>query len=249
MKPSTNHPNRKSHNWLIYNCLDSFLQKHSHRYHNDIYDLGAGESPYKDFFLQHADHYIAVDWANSFHNTKADITANLNHFLPIKPEIADTVISLSVLEHLCEPQNMLNEAFRILKPGGRIFLQVPWQWCIHEAPCDFFRYTPYGLKYILKKAGFEDIDIEPQTGYFTTTILKWNYFTKRLVRGPKLLRWIIRTCLLPFWYLGQKAAPIMDMLDRNWTLETSGYFVVATKPRAIASSEISLCPNSNEIEL
>jgi hypothetical protein len=124
---------------------------------------------------------------------------------------------------------MLNEAFRILKPGGNIILQVPWQWWIHEAPYDFFRYTPYGLRYLFEKAGFTDIVIEPQAGYFTTAILKWNYFSCRLIRGPKPLRWVIKTCLLPCWYLAQKIAPLLDQLDRHWALETFGYMVTAKK--------------------
>jgi len=227
---SEKHSNRRPYNWLIYNIGDKFLQKHTTLYKGDMYDLGAGESPYKDFFRQYVDQYIAVDWDGSFHETKADIAADLNQPLPIKSELADTVVSLSVMEHLCEPQTMLNEAFRILKPGGGIILQVPWQWWIHEAPYDFFRYTPYGLSYMFAKAGFVDVVIEPQAGYFTTTILKWNYFTNRFVSGPKLLRWAVKVCLLPFWYLGQKIAPILDMLDRKWDLETSGYYVVAKKP-------------------
>jgi ubiquinone/menaquinone biosynthesis C-methylase UbiE len=42
----------------------------------------------------------------------------LNQPLPIESEVADTVISLSVMEHLREPQLFLNEAHRILKRGG-----------------------------------------------------------------------------------------------------------------------------------
>ena len=78
---------------------------------------------------------------------KADIVADLNKPLPIESEVADVVVSISVLEHLCEPMTMLSESFRILKPGGSILLQVPWQWWIHEAPYDFYRYSPYGLNY------------------------------------------------------------------------------------------------------
>ncbi len=115
---SQNHSNRRAHNWLAYNIGDRLLQKYTQMYRGTIYDLGAGESPYKDFFLQYVDQYIAVDWAGSFHNTKADIAADLNQPLPIESEVADTVVSLSVMEHLCEPQTMLNEAYRILKPGG-----------------------------------------------------------------------------------------------------------------------------------
>ena len=158
-----------------------------------LYDLGSGESPYKEFFLNHADSYVAVDWADSIHVTKADIEADLNRPLPIDSEVADSIVSLSVLEHLREPQLMLNEAFRILKKGGSIILQVPWQWWVHEAPHDYFRYTPYGLKYLFKRAGFVDIEIESQAGFFTTLILKLNYFSLRLIRGPRPIRILLES--------------------------------------------------------
>ncbi len=170
-----------------------------------------------------------MDWAGSYHDTKADITADLNKPLPIESEVADTVVSCSVMEHFCEPQIMLNEAFRILKSGGGIVLQVPWQWWIHEAPYDFFRYTPYGIKYLFEKAGFVDVVVEPQSGFFTMWILKMNYFSLRFIRGPRPLRWAIKVLLIPLWYLSQRVAPLLDKLDRNWALETAGYFVTARK--------------------
>jgi SAM-dependent methyltransferase len=227
---SRNHTNRRAHNWLIYDIGDKFLQKYTHSYKGVLYDLGCGESPFRDFFLLHADKYIGVDWAGSYHDTRADIAADLNKPLPIESEVADTVVSLSVMEHLCEPQMVLNESHRILKPGGAMVLHVPWQWWIHEAPHDFFRYTPYGLKYLFEKAGFVDVVVEPQSGFFTMWILKMNYFSLRFVRGPKPLRWLIKICLLPLWYIGQLLAPVLDKLDHNWSYETSGYYVTARKP-------------------
>lgn len=227
---SRNHPNRRAYNWLIYEIGDRFLLKHINMYKGVLYDLGAGESPYKDFFLKYAQQYISVDWSGSYHHTKAEITADLNKPLPIASEVADTVVSLSVIEHLREPQVMLNEAFRIMKRGGGIVLQVPWQWWIHEAPYDFFRYTPYGLKYLFEKAGFVDVTVEPQSGFFTMWILKMNYFSSRLIRGPIPIRWLIKSSLVPCWHLGQWLAPELDKLDRNWATETSGYYVTAHKP-------------------
>lgn len=230
MNISQAHSNRRAYNWLIYKVGDRSLLKHSGFYKGILYDLGAGESPYKDFFLQYANRYVAVDWASSLHDIEADVVADLNEPLPIDSEVADTVLSLSVLEHLREPQTMLNETFRILKPGGAIVLQVPWQWWIHEAPYDYFRYTPYGLNYLLEKAGFSDVQVEPQAGFFTMWILKFNYFTLRIIRGPRPLRALIQLGLLPLWFLGQVLAPWLDKLDRNWALEASGYFVTAKKP-------------------
>lgn len=227
---SQSHTNRRPYNWLAYETSDHFLQKYASSYRGAIYDLGAGESPYKDFFLKYADEYVAVDWAGSYHDTKADVVADLNEPLPVGDEVADTVVSLSVLEHLREPQMMLNEAHRILKAGGALVMQVPWQWWVHEAPYDYFRYTPYGLEHLLKCAGFTNIRVEPQAGFFTMITLKMNYFSLRLIRGPRPLRWLLRAAFTVFWYIGQKLAPLLDRLDRDWTLEASGYFVTAKKP-------------------
>jgi SAM-dependent methyltransferase len=128
------HNNRRAHNWLIYECYENVMLSDAFLSHlsGELYDLGCGESPYREFFLNHADRYVAVDWGESYHDIKADIAADLNKPLPIASEVADTVVSLSVMEHLCEPQIMLNEAFRILRHGGNIVLQVPWQWWVHE---------------------------------------------------------------------------------------------------------------------
>ena len=224
------HPNRHAYNWLVYETNDYFIKKHIQLYRGVLYDLGAGESPYKAFFLEHVIKYVAVDWAGSYHDTKSDLIADMNEVLPIESEAADTVVLLSVLEHLREPQSLLREAFRILKNNGQIVVQVPWQWQIHEAPYDFFRYTPYGLHNLFQKAGFIDITVEPQAGFFTMMTLKINYFSLRLIRGPRLLRTLTRWGLGLFWHLGQKLAPLLDKLDKDWALEATGYFVTARKP-------------------
>ena len=229
MELSKQHNNRRPQNWLVYDIGDRFLEKAIPLYKGILYDLGCGESPYKSFFLEYAEQYVGVDWAESIHDTHADIVADLNKPLPIESDVADTVVSLSVMEHLYEPHMMLSEAFRILKPEGWIVLQVPWQWWVHEAPHDYFRYTPYGLTYMLEKAGFKKVEVMPQSGFFTMIVMKINYFTARFIRGPRLLKLIIEMGLYPFWYVGQKIAPYLDNLDKNWEAETTGYFVVARK--------------------
>ncbi|MDD3014473.1 MAG: class I SAM-dependent methyltransferase [Candidatus Gastranaerophilales bacterium] len=223
------HPNCSLKNWLVYKQAQSFLYKFKNRYGKVLYDLGCGEMPYKDFFLQFCNEYVGIDWSGTLHKLKADIVADLNKPLPIEPEVADTVISLSVLEHLYEPQMMINEAWRILKPGGNIILQVPWQWSVHEAPHDYFRYTPYGLECLFKKAGFKNILVEPTAGFFTMWFLKFNYFSTRIIKGPKPFRYIIKAFLIPTWFMLQCVAPILDKLDRNWLLEAPGYWVTAKK--------------------
>lgn len=199
-----------------------------------MYDLGCGERPYEDFIMQHAKRYIGVDWPNSLHNLKADIVADLNQPLSmINDESADTVFSVSVMEHLCEPQNFLNESFRILRAGGAMLLQVPFQWHVHEAPYDYYRYTEYGLKYMFSKAGFYDVQVTPNTGFWSTMVLKVNYYSKRFIRGPRPMRGLLRMFAIPFWFLDQHVASWLDSKDPHPN-ETAGYTVVAVKEKPIA---------------
>ena len=223
------HKNCLPHNWLIYRSTDYWLDRLSGKISGRLYDLGCGETPYKNWLLNFADEYTGVDWGNTLHELKADILADLNEPLPIDSEVANTVISLSVMEHLREPQVFLNEAHRILKPGGVMILQVPFMWWVHEAPYDFFRYTRYGLQHMFEKAGFRDIVIYPQTGFWVMWTLKFNYQTSRLVRGPWPLRQVISLLLRSIWALDQRIAP---WLDKYWKCdgETAGYFVVANRP-------------------
>lgn len=229
MRPSQFHSNRGWHNWIIYDIGDKFLEKYSKYLRGHLVDLGCGEAPFKEYFLQFANSYTGVDWTKTLHNSKADIVSDLNTKIELDNDVADTLISISVMEHLYEPQIFLNESYRILKKDGYFILQVPWQWWIHEAPHDYFRYTPYALEYMFEKAGFSEVKVEATSGFFTTWILKMNYFSLNFIRGPKVIKWIIRGVLQPIWYISQKSAPYLDKLDKNWQAETQGYFVLARK--------------------
>lgn len=228
MKISRLHKNRQPHNWLIYDSNDYWLWHFRHLYKGHLFDLGCGEQPYREWFLGHAEKYTGVDWGNTPHLLKADIIADLNEPLPIDSDVADTVVSLSVMEHLREPGIFLCEAYRILKSHGAFILEVPFMWWIHEAPHDYFRYTRHGLQYLFEKAGFVNIMIYPQTGFWGMWVLKFNYQSKRLIRGPLFVRAFIGLFLRSIWATNQRIA---RFLDRYWKAEgeTAGYFVVAYK--------------------
>ena len=218
-----------NHNWLAIKLNNKVIKDNLFRFHGIVYDLGCGTRPYEKDILQVSDQYIGVDWGSTLHTLQADIVTDLNKELPIESNSADCVTSFQVLEHLYEPQMMLKEAHRILKNNGEIFLTVPFQWWVHEAPHDYFRYTPYGLKYLFEKAGFKEIEVKANSGFFTMWILKMNYFSLRLIRGPRILRKVLKVFFIGFWFVGQKLAPLFDRLDKNWDLETAGFTVVARK--------------------
>ena len=217
------------HNWLVLKINNEHIQRNLKEISGAVYDFGCGSRPYENDILRYAERYIGVDWANTLHGLNADIIADLNKQLPIKESVADTVVSFQVLEHLSEPQIMLEEAFRILKPNGKILLSVPFQWHVHEEPYDFFRFTRYGLEYLFNKAGFDDIEIKAVTGFWTTWFLKLNYQMNRFVIGPKPIRWLIRKIFFPIWWADQYLAIFLDSIWTNSEAETAGYFVIAHK--------------------
>ena len=202
--------------------------RHIKELHGVVFDLGCGSKPYQEEICSVASEYIGIDWSNTIHGLNADIVADLNNELPVASESADAVVSFQVLEHLSEPQRMLHNAFRILKPGGKICLSVPFQWHVHEAPHDYFRYTKYGLEYLFKKAGFKAITVEAVTGFWVMWALKFNYQTKRLVRGPLAVRIVMLSIFIPIWWVNQYLAIFFDLCWRSES-ETAGYFVTAIK--------------------
>jgi SAM-dependent methyltransferase len=219
----------KFSNYLIFKIGDKFFEKYQPYCKGKLIDLGCGEAPYKNKF-RNISKYIGIDWDNSRHNTKADIISNLNEKIELPDNYADTALSLSVMEHLSEPEKFLKETNRVLKKDSYFIIQVPFQWWIHEQPYDFYRYTPYGLKYLLEKSGFEVVEIKPTNGFFTMMALKINYFTIRMFKLPRFLWKIWLILLIPFWVFNQTIAPFLDKIfDRNWKLETQGYWVLARK--------------------
>jgi len=125
--------------------------------------------------------------------------------------------------------------FRVIKPGGRLCLTAPQGWGVHQAPFDYFRYTHYGLRYLLEKSGFNIVTITPSCGYF-------GYLSNCLTMLPKTVFWEIkkkwlRLLLFPLELLGYLLFVVLlpavlnniDFLDktRNYTLN---YFVLGKKP-------------------
>jgi len=75
------------------------------------------------------------------------------HILPFADETFDGIICTSVLEHVWNPVKVVNEIYRILKKGGKIYIEVPFLYPYHpvtETDMDYQRYTEAGLLNLFK---------------------------------------------------------------------------------------------------
>ncbi len=90
---------------------------------------------------------------DSAHYENVSIVADA-HSLPFKDNYADAVIAESLLEHLEEPLVAVKEFYRVLKPGGILYIITPFIMEYHSSPGDYQRWTLFGLRKLL--GGFEE---------------------------------------------------------------------------------------------
>ena len=76
------------------------------------------------------------------------------HSLPFKSNVIDSIICQAVLEHVKNPNKVVDEMLRVLKPGGYIYSEVPFMQGFHADPDDYQRYTLPGLKFYSKNLIF-----------------------------------------------------------------------------------------------
>jgi SAM-dependent methyltransferase len=81
------------------------------------------------------------------------IVADITSCPHLPDESFDAIFSVSVFEHLAQPWNAAREITRILKPGGISFHVAPFSYFYHEAPIDYWRFSPDALA-----ALFDELD-------------------------------------------------------------------------------------------
>jgi SAM-dependent methyltransferase len=134
-----------------------------------LLDAGGGYQPYKKLFAharyESCDYLPVLIEADGANNVPQTFYCDLEA-IPKQQGSYDVIICTQVLEHVKNPGKVVSEFYRILKPGGKLFLTAPQCFGIHMAPYNFFNYTSYGLEYIFKQSGFTIISIEPLGGIF-----------------------------------------------------------------------------------
>jgi len=69
-------------------------------------------------------------------------------------------VCAETLEHVAYPEKFLKNVWILLRPGAWIVITTPFAFPIHGFPNDYWRFTPEGLKLLLKDAGFEECRAE-----------------------------------------------------------------------------------------
>lgn len=186
-----------------------------------VLDAGAGEGSYRRHFG--AQRYTGLDLAigdTAWDYSNLDVLGDLSA-LPFPDAAFDATLNIVTLEHVREPARVLAELSRILAPEGRILIVAPHEWEEHQPPHDYFRFTRYGLRYLLEQAGFRDVEVQPVGGFFRLLSRRlWNAL--QFFPGPLALLAAI------FFAPPALLLPLLDSLDtrRNFTL---GFICTARK--------------------
>lgn len=208
-----------------------------------VLDAGAGDCRYGRYF-RHLSYESAdlctVDKPYGELTYQCDLAE-----IPVEEGRYDAVICTQVLEHVPEPEAVLRELFRVLAPGGRLWLTAPLFYAEHEVPYDYQRFTRYGIARLLERSGFEMEQIDWLEGYLGTLSYQATSAATALPRLSEAKRG--KWHLLPLLPLSTglrlaldglagalaRGDMIVKVTDRGYC---KNYAVVARKPERPASS-------------
>jgi SAM-dependent methyltransferase len=147
--------------------------------------------------------------------------------LPIKDESVDTIICTGVIEHVRDPDLALKEIYRALKFGGCAFIETPFMQTHHASPEDFYRWTPDGLRQLLRNFKLETFHVTAGPGsafawqFQETLAMLFSFNNEVLYKiGLRIFGWLA----IPISWLDM-------LLEKNpmaWRA-ASGYALVAVK--------------------
>ncbi|WP_408952676.1 class I SAM-dependent methyltransferase [Lysobacter sp. Hz 25] len=197
-----------------------------------VLDIGAGDRWIQEHLAEQA-HYVAVDHpgtGRSLYGARPDVFAD-GARLPFADGSFDAVVCLEVLEHARDPQGVLAELGRVLRPGGVAWLSMPFLYPIHDAPHDYQRFTEYGLRRGVEAAGLDLQSVErAQHALRSVGLLGCLAISGAAYQAPRW-QWPL---LLPLTAIAVLSINLMAWLGSfvwpDWNALSSGYSVKASKP-------------------
>jgi SAM-dependent methyltransferase len=145
-----------------------------------------------------------------------DVVADA-HALPVAAASVDLVVSTNSLEHVVNAWEVTREIVRVMKPGARALILIPFLHPFHGD--DVARYTAYGLRQLLRPLVVERVDAPSHLFTFAGVFL--GVALSKL--GLPWLAGLARDGLS----LGDQALTRLGIRCESWA---HSYLVVASKP-------------------
>lgn len=214
---------------LVADIVASYYDQHIKLHvRGKLIDLGCGKVPLFEAYKNFISASTCADWATDLDkNQFLDVTCDLNKPLPFENQSFNTIILSDVLEHIYRPEVLWKEMDRILLPGGKIILNTPFFYKLHETPHDYFRYTRFALTNFAQDNNLRIITLAEMGGI--PEILS-DLMAKVLLYVPLIGKSL---CVATQWLGG---VLIKTGLGKQLSLKTStqfplGYFMIVEKPQ------------------
>ncbi|MBE7186077.1 MAG: class I SAM-dependent methyltransferase [Methylobacterium mesophilicum] len=152
------------------------------------------------------------------------------HNIPLADELFDAVIVQAVLEHVLQPDKVVSEIWRVLKPDGIVYAETPFMQQVHEGAYDFTRFTQSGHRYLFRRFG--EIASGPSGGPGLQLMWTADYFCRSLFRSKRMGK--IAKALV-FW-----AQYLDDLIPPAYASDAASgvYFLGSKSTREITPREI-----------
>jgi SAM-dependent methyltransferase len=209
---------------LVASAYDEHLATHAR---GRLVDLGCGTVPLYGAYRALVSEVTCVDWSGNQASARhLDVGHDLNEPLPLESDRYDTVILSDVLEHIRRPEALLAEVSRILAPRGKLLLNVPFYYWLHEQPHDYFRYSEHALRSFVGECGLSLVLLERLGG--APEVLA-DVIGKHLGQVPGVGGLTARLLQRGAW-AATKLPPLARALGPSNQRFPMGYFLVAEKP-------------------
>jgi SAM-dependent methyltransferase len=189
--------------WIIRKSILAALNEQRVHLSGCLLDVGCGQMPYKEILVSpqgQVNEYIGLDFEeNPIHKNAPDITWKDGR-IPLDDLSVDCAIVTEVFEHCPEPEEVMKEVLRVLKPGGLMFFTIPFLWPLHEVPYDYYRYTPYAIERHLINSGFNSVNLQALGGWDASSAQMLGLWVRR--RGMnKYMRAFLSYVLTPVIFM------------------------------------------------
>lgn len=202
--------------YLIRSALCKAIKEAAPQLKGRLLDFGCGRKPYQNLFS--VDEYIGVDIESSGHdhkNSEVDVFYD-GKSIPFPDNYFDSVFCSEVVEHVFDPEIILPEILRVCKPGAKILMTVPFCWNEHEIPYDYARYSSYGLKYLLEKKGYRNIELRKTGSFVKVNFQLWALYWFETMKGWGTTGYALSMLLI--FPINLIALLVSPLFPRNQTL-------------------------------